>query len=150
MLCDKPRRTTQAIHKERRKFISEGSSLQCLCRGSATWTAVECLNLRPNGIGSVQLIGKGNKTRRCPLWPATCNELLALIRNRSPDEPVFLNRLGQPISSHGVHWMVRQYIQVVAGSSPALATRPISPHTIRHTTATHLLRSGVAINTIRA
>jgi site-specific recombinase XerD len=46
--------------------------------------------------------------------------------------------------------MVRKYIRVVASSLPALANRSISPHTIRHTTATHLLRSGVDINTIRA
>ena len=116
----------------------------------ATTLRVGDLNLRANQIGSVQLRGKGNKTRRCPLWPSTCNELLALTRNRSPDEPVFLNRLGQPISRHGVHWMVRKYISVVASSLPALANRSISPHTIRHTTATHLLRSGVDINTIRA
>jgi integrase/recombinase XerD len=108
------------------------------------------LDLRANQLGSVQLRGKGNKARRCPLWPATCNELLALIRNRSPDDSVFLNRLGQPISRHGVHWMVRKYIRVIASSRPALANRSISPHTIRHTTATHLLRSGVDINTIRA
>jgi site-specific recombinase XerD len=108
------------------------------------------LDLRANRIGSVQLIGEGNKTRRCPLWPATCNKLRSLIRNRSPGDPVFLNRLGQPLSRHGVHWMVRKYIHAVAASQPALANRSISPHTIRHTTATHLLRSGVDINTIRA
>jgi len=33
---------------------------------------------------------------------------------------------------------------------PSLATKRVSPHTIRHTTATHLLRAGVDINTIRA
>jgi integrase/recombinase XerD len=89
----------------------------------ATALLVGDLDLRANQIGSVQLRGKGNKTRRCPLWPATCNEILALIRSRSPDEPVFLNRLGQPISRHGVHWMVRKYIRVVASSLPALANR---------------------------
>ena len=46
--------------------------------------------------------------------------------------------------------MLSKYIRVVASSLPALANRSISPHTIRHTTATHLLRSGVDINTIRA
>jgi integrase/recombinase XerD len=53
------------------------------------------LNLRGSLIGDVQLKGKGNKTRRCPLWPATGTALLALVRNRSPDEPVFLNRLAR-------------------------------------------------------
>jgi site-specific recombinase XerD len=116
----------------------------------ATTLRVGDLSIRANQIGSVELRGKGNKTRRCPLWPATCNEVLVLIRNRSPDDPVFLNRLGQPLTRHGVHWMIRKYIRVAASSFPTLGSRSISPHTIRHTTATHLLRSGVDINTIRA
>lgn len=65
------------------------------------------LNLRPGQLGDVQLRGKGRKIRRCPLWPATVNALLALVRNRSPDEPVFLNRLGDAITRHGIHWMLR-------------------------------------------
>jgi integrase/recombinase XerD len=46
--------------------------------------------------------------------------------------------------------MLRKYIRIATSSHPGLVSRPISPHTIRHTTATHLLRSGVDINTIRA
>jgi integrase/recombinase XerD len=108
------------------------------------------LNLRLNHLGDVQLRGKGRKIRRCPLWPATVNALLALVRNRSPDQPVFLNRLGDAITRHGIHWMLRNHVRAAAASHPSLLRRPISPHTIRHTTATHLLRSGVDINTIRA
>jgi integrase/recombinase XerD len=108
------------------------------------------LNLRPNQIGSVQLRGKGRKIRRCPLWPTTVNVLLALTRNRLPEEPVFLNRLGQAITRHGVHRMLRNHVRTASTSHPSLLRRTISPHTIRHTTATHLLRSGVDINTIRA
>ena len=111
---------------------------------------VSDLDVHTNRIGSAQLRGKGSKTRRCPLWPATCNELLVLIRNRSPDDSVFLNRVGQGITRHGIHGMLRKYIRAAATSHPTLLTRSISPHTIRHTTATHLLRSGVDINTIRA
>jgi len=108
------------------------------------------LNLRPNQLGDVQLRGKGRKIRRCPLWPATVDALLALVRNRSPDQPVFLNRLGDAITRHGIHWMLRNHVRAASASHPSLLRRPISPHTIRHTTATHLLRSGVDINTIRA
>jgi len=108
------------------------------------------LNLRANQIGDVQLKGKGRKLRRCPLWPATVNGLLDIIRDRSPDQPVFLNRLGQAITRHGIHWMLRSHVRKASASHPSLLSRPISPHTIRHTTATHLLRSGVDINTIRA
>jgi integrase/recombinase XerD len=108
------------------------------------------LNLRPNQLGDVQLRGKGRKIRRCPLWPATVDALLALVHNRSPDQPVFLNRLGDAITRHGIHWMIRNHVRAASASHPSLLSRPISPHTIRHTTATHLLRSGVDINTIRA
>jgi integrase/recombinase XerD len=108
------------------------------------------LNLRANQIGDVQLRGKGRKIRRCPLWPATVNALLDLVRNRSTDQPVFLNRLGQAITRHGIHSMLRNHVRAASASHPSLLGRPISPHTIRHTTATHLLRSGVDINTIRA
>jgi integrase/recombinase XerD len=108
------------------------------------------LNLRPNQMGDAQLRGKGRKMRRCPLWPATVNTLLALLRNRSPDQPVFLNRLGHAITRHGIHGLLRNYVKTASASHPSLLRRPISPHTIRHTTATHLLRAGVDINTIRA
>jgi integrase/recombinase XerD len=76
--------------------------------------------------------------------------IIALVRNRSPDQPVFLNRLGHPITRHGIHGLLRNYVKTASASHPSLLRRPISPHTIRHTTATHLLRSGVDINTIRA
>src|SRR5271156_6481393 len=67
------------------------------------------LNVRPNQLGDVQLRGKGRKVRRCPLWPATVDALLALVRNRSPDQPVFLTRLGDAITRHGIHWMLRNH-----------------------------------------
>jgi integrase/recombinase XerD len=108
------------------------------------------LNLRVGQIGDVQLRGKGRKIRRCPLWPATVTVLLNLVHDRSPDEPVFLNRLGQALTRHGIHRMLRNHVHKAATSHPSLLRRPVSPHTIRHTTATHLLRSGVDINTIRA
>jgi integrase/recombinase XerD len=119
--------------------VSEAASLQ-----------IGDLNLRANQIGDVQLSGKGRKMRRCPLWPATVNVLLALVRNRLPDQPVFLNRFGQAITRHGIHWMLRNHVRTASASHPSLLLRSVSPHTIRHTTATHLLRSGVDINTIRA
>ena len=108
------------------------------------------LNLRPNQIGDVQLRGKSHKIRRCPLWPATATTLLALIGKRSPDEPVFLNRLGQAITRHGIYGMLLNHVRTASTSYSSLLRRSISPHTIRHTTATHLLRAGVDINTIRA
>jgi site-specific recombinase XerD len=63
---------------------------------------------------------------------------------------VFLNRCGRPITRFGIHTLVERYVSRAAGQVPSITTKRVSPHTLRHTTATHLLRSGVDINTIRA
>lgn len=98
----------------------------------------------------VQVRGKGNKLRRCPLWPQTVAELSSLIGSRPPADHVFLNRCGRPITRFGIHTMVERYVRKISTRMPSLANKRVSPHTIRHTTATHLLRAGVDINTIRA
>jgi len=98
----------------------------------------------------VEVRGKGNKLRRCPLWPQTVVEVSSLIASRPPTDHVFLNRCGQPITRFGIHTMIERYVQRTLARMPSLANKRVSPHTIRHTTATHLLRAGVDINTIRA
>jgi integrase/recombinase XerD len=108
------------------------------------------LDVRPDGSGSVRLIGKGGKTRYCPLWPTTMTSLRALTQGRSPDDPVFRNRRRMPVTRFVVHATVTRYATAAAIACPSLAKKAISPHVIRHTTATHLLRAGVDINTIRA
>ena len=99
---------------------------------------------------SVLIRGKGNKARRCPLWTQTVRELAPLVQGRGPSEHVFLNRCGRPITRFGIHAFVERSVDRAARQVPSLAAKQVSPHTIRHTTATHLLRSGVDINTIRA
>lgn len=96
------------------------------------------------------ILGKGRKTRRCPLWDKTTEILAALTKDRNPEDPVFLNRLGQSITRFGVYEMVTRYGNMLEAKMPAVKDKRISPHTIRHTTATHLLQAGVDINTIRA
>lgn len=99
---------------------------------------------------SVLIRGKGNKPRRCPLWARTVRELMPLVRGRDTAEHVFLNRCGAPITRFGIHALVERSAAHAAVRVASLAAKRVSPHTIRHTTATHLLRSGVDINTIRA
>lgn len=99
---------------------------------------------------SVKLLGKGGKVRCCPLWPNTASKLASLVNGRGSNEAVFLNRRKQPITRFGIHALVKRSAQNASRKLPALSTKRISTHTIRHTTAVHLLRSGVDINTIRA
>ena len=97
-----------------------------------------------------QLHGKGNKVRLCPLWASTAVVLKELIKGRGEEDRVFLGRSGQAMTRFGVHDIVTRYARVTIGSRSGLQRKQVGPHIIRHTTATHLLRAGVDINTIRA
>jgi site-specific recombinase XerD len=78
------------------------------------------------------------------------DEISLLIRGRADASCVFLNHCGSTLTRFGLHALVERYVKRAAVKIPSLADKRVSPHTIRHTTATHLLRAGVDINTIRA
>lgn len=99
---------------------------------------------------TVVICGKGGKKRTCPLWDSTVRELLPLIVNRQDMENVFLNRYGKPITRAGIFDVVKKYTAIAEITHPSIKKKRVSPHTIRHTTASHLLEAGVDINTIRA
>ena len=111
---------------------------------------IDDLTWDATGTGSVKIRGKGRKIRFCPLWKKTMAELRPLIRGRDASDPLFLNRYGDSITRFGVHALVTRHAETAARKVPSLKTKRISPHTVRHTTATHLLRAGVDLNTIRA
>jgi site-specific recombinase XerD len=99
---------------------------------------------------AVHLYGKGRKERVVPLWKSTG----ALLRQwlprigRGPGAPVFPNRSGQRLSSSGVERRLCDALAKASKSCPSLEGRRISPLTVRHTTAMHLLQSGVDITVI--
>jgi site-specific recombinase XerD len=103
-----------------------------------------------DGSPSIRLQGKGDKTRLCPLWGKTVDVLVPLVAGRDSAEAVFLNRSKRPFTRFGVLAMVKRYASRAARKVPSLAKKNVGAHTIRHTTAVHLLRAGVDINTIRA
>jgi integrase/recombinase XerD len=119
----------------------------------AAQTLVGDLTLPPESgrsTPSVMIRGKGNKLRRCPLWARTSRELRDLVKGRGPDEHVFINRCGRALTRFGIHALVERYAVRAGVRVLSLRDKRVSPHVIRHTTATHLLRAGVDINTIRA
>jgi site-specific recombinase XerD len=108
------------------------------------------IEYRPDGTGSVRLIGKGSKTRSCPLWSTTVEKLKELAGERKQSEKLFINQRHRPLTRFGVHTLVARHVATAVKKIASMAKKRIGPHTIRHTTATHLLRAGVDINTIRA
>jgi len=96
-----------------------------------TIAALQLAHAPARDFSSVQIRGKGNKLRRCPLWPHTVSAITTLITDRGPHEHVFLNRCGQPITRFGIHTMVERYVQRLSAKMPALATKRVSPHSVR-------------------
>lgn len=99
---------------------------------------------------ALHLHGKGRKERVIPLWKSTAAQLRAWFGriDRTPDAPVFPNRIGKRLSRSGVEQRLRVALGKASEQCPSLAGRQISPHTLRHTTAMHLLQSGVDIAVI--
>jgi integrase/recombinase XerD len=98
----------------------------------------------------VCLHGKGGKVRSCPLWASTNASLKNLVAGHRGAERLSLNRCSETRTCFGIHEIVLRYAQATIRHMPEMHKKRIGPHTIRHTKATHLLRAGVDINTIRA
>jgi site-specific recombinase XerD len=109
-------------------------------------------DLRLDGSAQIKLLGKGQKYRSCPLWPETVEALHDYLRQRAPKDPaaqqLFLNASASPITRFGLRHITGRYATTAKSQCPSLATKPVNPHTIRHTTAMHLLRAGNDINMV--
>jgi integrase/recombinase XerD len=119
----------------------------------------EVLNLRYRDIRldapcQVQLHGKGDKTRLCPIWPATAQllkDLMQEIRSIESDPAgafVFTNARGQQMTRFGVRYLLRKYVAAASCAVPTLKDKRIHPHSLRHSTAVALLKAGVDFATI--
>ena len=99
---------------------------------------------------AVHLHGKGRKQRVIPLWKNTAAELRVWLGkiNNAPEAPVFPNRSGIPISRSGVRDRLARTVALAEQRCPSLSGQHISPHTLRHSTAMHLLQSGTDVATI--
>ena len=109
-------------------------------------------DLRLDTPAQVHLHGKGRKERVCPLWPQTADLLRALLvepgREPQSDEPVFRNHRGTRLTRFGVRYLLQKYFSRAQATVPALRAKRLHPHSMRHSTAVHLLRAGVDIVTI--
>ena len=102
----------------------------------------------------VRLCGKGKKVRLCPIWPVTAKLLRAFIDElpTSDEDPadalLFTNARGQPLTRFGVRYLLRRYVAIAAKDVPSLRDKSIHPHSLRHSTAIALMKSGVDFATI--
>jgi len=113
-------------------------------------TALRVADVLIDRGSALHLHGKGRKERVVPLWKTTAAQLRAWLPHidSSPVAPVFPNRSGARLSRSGVEHRLGVALATASERCPSLAGRRISPHTLRHTTAMHLLQSGVDITVI--
>jgi site-specific recombinase XerD len=104
-----------------------------------------------DGAACVHLQGKGRKQRSVPLWRSTVKQIKAWLKfnpRLGPASPLLPNRNGQAMTRGNVTQRLDLAVTAATTVQPQLAKRRISPHIVRHTTAMHLLQSGVDITVI--
>lgn len=99
---------------------------------------------------SVRLHGKGRKERAVPLWRSTASQIRLWLRQigASPEQRLFPNRSGGPMTRTGVTDRLNLAYQAAATHCSGFNARRISPHLVRHATAMHLLQAGVDLTVI--
>ncbi|MDO8863824.1 tyrosine-type recombinase/integrase [Haliea sp. E1-2-M8] len=99
----------------------------------------------------VYLQGKRKKVRHCPLWGETATSLqhLSTVRDGRPNEPIFRNRYGHPLTRDGVAYILQKYAKLASRDSPGINKHRIAPHLLRHSCAVALLQAGVDVTVIR-
>ena len=113
----------------------------------------EAVSLRISGLyldeGFVRIIGKGNKERLIPLGDMACSAVRAYLDVRpqpgdsDSDDLLFLNRFGKSFSRVSMFNLVKKQA-LVAGIN-----KEISPHTFRHSFATHLVENGADLRVVQ-
>ena len=108
-------------------------------------TALKVQDVCLESSAAVHLHGKGRKQRSVPLWQETVRLLRPWLRRGgvTPDSPLLPNARGKTMSRSGVAQRLRLAVARAAAKQPTLRSLRVSPHSIRHTTAMHLLQSGV-------
>lgn len=103
----------------------------------------------------VAITGKGSKTRIVPLLPQTVNYLNEYVKRwkinlvDSQERYIFTNRCGEQLSRSGVKYILDKYVASAKSENPILFPEKITPHTLRHTKAMHMLQAGNNIVYIR-
>ena len=100
--------------------------------------------------GLVRIIGKGNKERLVPLGEQALDWITDYLREARPDllgnqrsDVLFPGRAGKPLTRQAFWYRLRQ-IAIQAG-----VQKPLSPHTLRHAFATHLLNHGADLRVVQ-
>ena len=119
----------------------------------------EIIDLSPSSLrmdkpACITLLGKGNKKRLVPLQGQQLSLLQAYMKENSLDDPannqrpLFANNRGVRLTNAGITYILNMYAEMARKLKPELIPQ-ISPHSLRHSKAMHLLQAGVNLVYIR-
>ena len=98
----------------------------------------------------VRVFGKGSKERLVPIGRKAIGAVAIYLRELRPrlekgqgKGVLFLNARGEPMSRMGAWKLLRKYVEIAG------ITKPVSPHTLRHSFATHLLEGGADLRAVQ-
>ncbi len=113
-------------------------------------TSLRRTDVELNPKTTIHLHGKGRKDRAIPLWKTTAAQIRRWLPNIGPaaQDPLFPNRFGRAMTRTGVENRLTAAVRESTKRCPSLAGKRVSPHIVRHTTALHLLQSGVDLSVI--
>ena len=101
-------------------------------------------------MGFVRVFGKGDKERIIPLGDTVIDYLKTYMKEIRPQllkstvtNVLFLNMHGKPLSRQGIWKMIKQY------GIKSNITKTLTPHTLRHSFATHLLENGADLRAVQ-
>ena len=102
------------------------------------------------GAHHLRVHGKGRKNRTTPLKAETATALRAWLKERAgtPPDPLFPTRQRHPLHRQTVALLVTKHARAAAARCPSLASKRVSPHTLRHTNAMLLQAERIDIATI--
>lgn len=145
----------QAIDRTTTKGARDYALLATMFNTGARVQEIADLRLRDlqlNKPFQVRLFGKGRKERYCPIWPQTASVLRSFCKVRDPESQpeahLFLNHRGAPLSRFGIRHILGQCLERARDDVPNLRKKRLHPHSMRHSTAVALLKSGVDLSTI--
>jgi tyrosine recombinase XerC len=94
--------------------------------------------------GAAKVLGKGRKERLVPIGEAAISSIRQYLdKRKSKADIIFLNKNGKRITERGARMAVDKYIKLVS------LKQGVSPHTLRHSFATHLLDRGADLRSVQ-